>query len=178
MSSRVIFPSSVLYLQARVPLNTMESFPPPHRVLYETLNDVETHSVWIAYKSAHQHEADFEEVDAAHMNGMEDFAKWFNQWITFVPSRQGVRVRVLMVWHAHFLSLACQQMLRRSLEQRSFRCRVWFHIEEPSLQAAIVSRCIVKTMPSFFHMPNIVGPPLDVSLWKNPRIYETNLLTS
>ena len=178
MSCRVIFPSSVLYLQARVPVNTMESFPPPHRVLYEPLNDVETQSFWIAYKSAHQHEADFEEVDAAHMNGMEDFAKWFNQWITFVPSRQGIRVRVLIVWHAHFLSLACQQMLRRSLEQRSFRCRVWFHIEEPSLQAAIVSRCIVKTMPSFFHMPTIVGPPLDLSLWKNPRIYETNLLAS
>lgn len=156
----------------------MDSFPPPHRVLYEPLNDVETSKVWTAYKIQHEHEADFEEVDAAEMNGMEDFAKWFNQWITFVPSRPGVRVRVLMIWHAHFLSLACQQMLRRSLEQRSFRCRVWFHIEEPSLQAAIVSRCIVKTMERYFHLPKIVGPPLDVSLWKDPRLYETNLLVS
>jgi len=153
----------------------MDSFPPPHRVLYEQMNDVETLSFWIAYKTAHQHEADFEEVDAAHMNGMEDFSKWFNQWITFVPSRAGVRVRILLVWHAHFLSLACQQMLRRSLEQRSFRCRVWFHIEEPCLQAAIVSRCIVKTMPRFFRAPTIVGCPLDLSLWKNPRLYEMNL---
>lgn len=156
----------------------MDSFPPPHRVLYEPLNDVETHKTWNAYKIAHEHEADFEEVDAAEMNGMEDFAKWFNQWITFVPSRPGVRVRVLMIWHAHFLSLACQQMLRRSLEQRSFRCRVWFHIEEPALQAAIVSRCIVKTMNRYFHVPRIVGPPLDASLWKDPRLYETNLLVS
>ena len=154
----------------------MDSFPPPHRVLYEPLNDRETNSLWTAYKTAHEHEADFEEVDAAHMNSMEDFAKWFGQWMTFVPSRAGVRVRVLMVWHAHFLSLACQQMLRRSLEQRSFRCRVWFHIEEPTLQAAILSRCIVSVLPVYRHSPEIRGPPLDVSLWTDPRLYETNLL--
>jgi hypothetical protein len=74
--------------------------------------------------------------------------------------------------------LACQQMLRRSLEQRSFRCRVFFHIEEPTLQSAILSRCIVKTIPSFTHIPHIIGRPLDVSLWTNPRLYETNLLAS
>jgi hypothetical protein len=153
----------------------MDSFPPPHRVVYEPLNDRETLDVWTAYKSAHNHEADFEEVDAAIMNGMEDFAKWFNQWITFTPSRPSVRVRILMVWHAHFLSLACQQMLRRSLEQRSFRCRIWFHIEEPTLQAAILSRCIVKTLPPYTHIPEIHGSPLDISLWTNPRVYETNL---
>lgn len=156
----------------------MDSFPPPHRVLYEPLNDVETGKIWNAYKIQHEHEADFEEVDAAEMNGMEDFAKWFNQWITFVPSRVTSRVRVLMIWHAHFLSLACQQMLRRSLEQRSFRCRVWFHIEEPSLQAAIVSRCIVKTMPRYCHVPVIVGAPLDTRLWTDPRKYETDILVS
>ena len=134
----------------------MESFPPPHRVLYEPLNDRETNSLWIAYKTAHEHEADFEEVDASYMNGMEDFAKWFNQWITFVPSRPGVRVRVLMIWHAHFLSLACQQMLRRSLENRSFKCRVWFHIEDPStIQPAIMSRCIIKRIPTYLHKPTI-----------------------
>ncbi len=156
----------------------MDSFPPPHTVFYEPLNDRETANVWTAYKTAHEHEADFEEVDAAVMNGMEDFAKWFNQWITFTPSRAGVRVRILMVWHAHFLSLACQQMLRRSLEQRSFRCRIWFHIEEPNLQAAILSRCIVKTLPIYRHLPQIIGPPLDVSLWTDPRKYETDILVS
>jgi hypothetical protein len=106
---------------------------------------------------------------------MEDFAKWFSQWTTFVPSRIGVRIRLLIVWHAHFLSLACQQMLRRSLEQRSFRCRVWFHIEEPTLQSAIVSRCIVKNLPAYSHLPVLVGPPVDMSLWNDPRRYETEL---
>lgn len=156
----------------------MDTFPPPHRVLYECLNDRETMRVWTTYKSAHEHEADFEEVDAASMNSMEDFARWFNQWITFVPRRSHVRVRVLMIWHAHFLSLACQQMLRRSLEQRSFRCRVWFHIEEPTLQAAILSRCIVKTMPHYQHLPQIVGTPLETTLWDDPRQYEMDILTS
>ena len=153
-------------------------FPPPHRVLYECLNDRETHVYWSAYKARYADQADFEEVDAAVMNSMEDFAKWFAQWTTFAPSRAGVRVRILMVWHAHFLSLACQQMLRRSLEQRSFRCRVWFHIEEPVLQAAILSRCIAKVLPQYQHIPKIVGPPLDTSLWDDPRAFETELQRS
>lgn len=149
-------------------------FPPPHRVLYERLNDRETEAVWSAYKAAHAHEADFEEVDAAVMNGMDDFAKWFTQWMAFAPSRPSVRVRVLMVWHAHFLSLACQQMLRRSLEQRSFRCRVWFHIEEPTIQVAILSRCIVSLMPAYYHEPEIVGPGLDTAMWDDPRKTESD----
>lgn len=153
----------------------MNEFPPPHRVLYERLNDRVTIDIWTAYKAAHVHEADFEEIDAAQMNSMDDFAKWVARWMTFTPSRPGVRVRILMVWHAHLLSLSCQQMLRRSLEQRSFRCRVWFHIEEPTLQAAIVSRCIVTTMPEYRHLPTIVGPPLDTRLWDDPRAYETEL---
>ena len=156
----------------------METFPPPHRILYEPLNDKEASRIWISYKSAHSHEADFDEVDAASMNSMDDFAKWVTQWMSFVPSRPHVRCRILMVWHAHFLSLACQQMLRRSLEQRSFRCRVWFHIEEPSLQSAIVSRCIVTTLPRYRHLPQIIGPSLDLGLWTDPRLYETNLLTA
>jgi hypothetical protein len=150
-------------------------FPPPHTVLYERLNDRETIQHWNSYKTRYGDVADFEEVDAAVMNSMDDFAKWFAQWMTFVPTRSCVRIRVLMVWHAHFLSLACQQMLRRSLEQRSFRCRVWFHIEEPTLQPAIVSRCIVRTMPVYRHVPVIVGPVLDRELWDNPRMYETKL---
>lgn len=153
----------------------MDRFPPPHRVLYEPLNDSQTAKVWTAYKAAHGHEADFEEIDAAIMNGMDDFAKWFGQWVTFAPSRPGIRVRVLLVWHAHFLSLACQQMLRRSLEHRSFRCRVWFHIEEPTVQAAIVSRCIVTRIAPSFRVPTVVGPPLDLSLWTDPRRVEMEL---
>ena len=157
----------------------MESpFPPPHRVLYECLNDRETHAYWSAYKKEYADQADFEEVDAAVMNSMEDFAKWVAQWMTFAPSRPSVRVRVLMVWHAHFLSLACQQMLRRSLEQRSFRCRVWFHIEEPVLQSAIISRCIVKVMPTYRHVPKMVGPKIDMNLWNDPRLFETNIDTA
>ena len=151
------------------------NFPPSHRVLYETLNDKETQSYWHAYKTKYAEQCDFEEVDAAVMNGMEDFAKWFAQWVTFAPTRSGIRIRVLMVWHAHFLSLACQQMLRRSLEQRSFRCRVWFHIEEPVLQSAILSRCIVKNMETYSHIPKIIGPKLDTRLWENPRAMETEL---
>ena len=152
----------------------METFPPPHRVLYEALNDRETQRVWDTYTSRYAEQAEFETVDAAVLNGMDDFAKWFAQWMSFAPSRPSVRCRVLLVWHAHFLSLACQQMLRRSLEQRSFRCRVWFHIEEPTLQPAILSRCIVTVLPQSTHVPRLVGPPLDLSYWTDPRKAETD----
>jgi hypothetical protein len=156
----------------------MNSFPPPHRVLYEPLNDRATQALVLSYKTAHSHEADFEDVDAAQMNSMDDFAKWVTQWMSFAPSRPGIRCRILVVWHAHLLSLACQQMLRRSLEQRSFRCRVWFHIEEPTLQAAIVSRCIVTTVSGDTRVPTVIGPPLDLRLWTDPRSYETELKRS
>jgi hypothetical protein len=149
-------------------------FPPPHQILYERMNDRETKRVWEEYKSLHKHQCEFEEVDAAVTNSMDDFAKWFGQWVLFAPSRANVRIRVLLVWHAHFLSLACQQMLRRSLEQRSFRCRVWFHIEEPTLQSAIVSRCIIKTIPSYFHQPKVFGV-VDTKLWKDPKACEMEL---
>jgi hypothetical protein len=151
-------------------------FPPPHQILYERMNDRETKRVWEEYKSLHKHHCEFEEIDAAVTNSMDDFAKWFGQWVLFAP-KANVRIRVLLVWHAHFLSLACQQMLRRSLEQRSFRCRVWFHIEEPTLQSAIVSRCIIKTIPAYVHLPVIVGK-LNTKLWTNPRSYEMELETA
>ena len=153
----------------------MDCFPPPHRILYEPLNDRSALSFVSSYKAAHGHEADFEDVDAAQMNSMDDFAKYVTQWMSFTPSRPSVRCRILIVWHAHLLSLACQQMLRRSLEQRSFRCRVWFHIEEPTLQAALVSRCIVTTMSPYLHVPTVIGPPLDLRLWTDPRAVETEL---
>lgn len=151
----------------------MDCFPPPHRILYEPLNDRATQAFVSSYTAAHRHEADVEDVDAAQMNSMDDFAKWVTQWMSFAPSRPEVRCRILVVWHAHLLSLACQQMLRRSMEQRSFRCRVWFHIEEPTLQAALVSRCIVSRIPQIEHRPVVVGPPLDLSLWTDPRRAET-----
>lgn len=156
----------------------MNTFPPPHRVLYEALNDRETQRIWTEYTRLYADQADFETVDAAVLNGMDDFAKWFAQWMSFAPSRPSVRCRILMVWHAHFLSLACQQMLRRSLEQRSFRCRVWFHIEEPTLQQAILSRCIVKLLPPVEHVPRLVGPPLDLSYWTDPRKTEQEFADS
>jgi len=151
-------------------------FPPPHRILYECLNDRETKTLWDAYKTKYADQCEFEEVDAAVSNSMDDFARWFTQWIGFAPARRSTRVRVLLIWHAHFLSLACQQMLRRSLEQRSFRCRVWFHIEEPLLQSAIVSRCIVTTLPVYHHVPKI-EETLSASLWDDPRTFETELET-
>ena len=150
------------------------NFPPPHRILYECLNDRETKTLWDAYKTKYADQCEFEEVDAAVSNSMDDFARWFAQWIGFAPAKRSTRVRVLLIWHAHFLSLACQQMLRRSLEQRSFRCRVWFHIEEPLLQSAIVSRCIVTTVLPYKHQPNVEGT-LDPGLWDNPRTFETEL---
>lgn len=151
------------------------NFPPPHMILYERLNDRETQLVWSAYTNQYRDQCDFEEVDAALTNSMDDFAKWFLQWTSFTPSRSNVRIRVLLIWHAHFLTLACQQMLRRTLEQRSFRCRVWFHIEEPLLQQALISRCIVRCMPNYSHVPQVKGPPLDTSLWDSPADYETKL---
>ena len=153
----------------------MEQFPPPHRVLFEPMNDRQTLEVWNNYKIAHKNECDFEEVDAAIMNSMEDFAKWFAQWTNFGPSSSRIRVRLLIVWHAHFLSLACQQMLRRLLEQKSFRCRVWFHIEECVLQQAILSRCIVSVLPAYTHKSIRNGPALSTALWDDPRAFETNL---
>jgi DNA polymerase III delta prime subunit len=53
--------------------------------------------------------------------------------------------------HSEFLSFACQQIIRRSLENKSFRNRVWFHVEDPTvIQPAIISRCIVKRIPSIY----------------------------
>ena len=150
------------------------SFPPPHRILYECMNDRLSADHWAEYKAKHSHEAEFEEVDAAVMNSIDDFAPWLTQWMSFVPSQTHFRARILLVWHAHFLSAACQQTLRRSLEQRSFRCRIWFHVEEPLLQPAIVSRCSVTTFPRYEHVPTVEGV-LDTSYWDDPAAAETEL---
>lgn len=130
-------------------------YPPPHYLFFEPLNDVETIKMWNSYKELHP-DCEFDEIDAAVTNSVDTFSPWFENWITRVPSSQKTRFRVLLILHAEFLTYSCQQMLRRSLEQRSFKCRVWFHIEDPStIQPAIVSRCIVKNMPVYTHTPKI-----------------------
>ena len=161
-------------LPAVAPLSFPTDFPPPHRILFEPLNDRSSQEAWAAYVKANKHRCDFDEVDAAKMNSIDDFAPWVTQWMSFVPSQAHIRIRVLMVWHAHFLTAACQQMLRRSLEQRSFRCRLWFHIEEPTLQPAIVSRCIATRMPMYRHLPEIHGE-LNTLLWTDPHACEKGM---
>ena len=134
----------------------MLQYPPPHYILFEPLNDVETQKAWNDYKILHAKECEFAEIDAAEINTVETFSPWFYNWISQVAARQEMRIRVLMVYHSEFLTFSCQQMIRRSLEERSFKCRVWFHVEDPTtLQPAIQSRCIVKRMPTYIHNPTI-----------------------
>ena len=130
-------------------------YPPPHYILFEPLNDVETQKAWISYKTEHP-DCEFAEIDAAEINSVDTFAPWFYNWITQVPIKNTNKIRILLVYHSEFLTFSCQQMIRRSLEERSFRCRVWFHVEDPStLQQAIQSRCIVKRMPTYINSPTI-----------------------
>lgn len=142
------------HLQRRIKKDTMQ-YPPPHYLFFEPLNDVETIKMWNEYKTLHP-DCEYDSIDAAEMNSVDTFSPWFENWVTRIASSQRTRFRVLLILHAEFLTYSCQQMLRRSLEQRSFKCRVWFHIEDPStIQPAIVSRCIVKQMPVFCHTPVI-----------------------
>lgn len=148
-------------------------FPPPHMVWYEPLNDRQMANIWIASKHEHP-EAEWSEVDAAILNSIEGFSEWFEGWTTRASH---ARVRILLVWHAHCLSSSCQQMLRRSMEKRSFKCRVWFHIEEPgTLQPAILSRCLVKRLPSInltdFRLVGSI-PPVWKKAWECP--FETEM---
>ena len=125
-------------------------YPPPHYVLFEPLNDIETQKEWIIYKKLHSNECEFTEVDAAEINTVETFSPFFYNWISQVSSSRSTRIRILLVYHSEFLTFSCQQTIRRSLEERSFKCRVWFHTEDPTtLQPAIRSRCIVKRMPTY-----------------------------
>ena len=131
-------------------------YPPPHYILFEPLNDSETQKVWKDYKNKFEDECEFSEIDAAEVNDVEMFAPWFYNWISQVAERRGKRLRILIIWHAEFLTFSCQQMIRRSLEERSFKCRVWFHVEDPTtIQPAIQSRCIVKRIPSHINVPFI-----------------------
>ena len=129
-------------------------YPPPHYILFEPLNDSETRNLWINYKKEHCTTCEFDEIDASSIFSIETFAPWFDSWITRTPRNQSTKIRVLLIWHTEFLTFACQQILRRQLEQRSFKNRVWFHVEDPtSLQSAIVSRCITKRIPTIIHIP-------------------------
>ena len=128
-------------------------FPPPHYILFEPLNDTQTLRLWNAYKFEHSDLCEFEVVDAAKLNSVDTFTPFFEGWITRKSAR---RFRILLVLHSEFLTFSCQQVLRRSLEQRSFRCRVWFHLEDPTqLQSAIISRCITKRIDSDINKPRI-----------------------
>ena len=68
--------------------------------------------------------------------------------------------------------MACQQMLRRSMEKRSYKNRVWFHTEEPDgLQSAILSRCEVAILDPV-ELPRIrvegTLPEEWMTSWKDP----------
>ena len=142
-------------------------FPPPHMLFHEPLDDREMIRVWKDYTEKYRDTLDTHEIDAASVCSVDEFGKLFEIWVT---SKSAKRVKLLMVWHSHFLSLACQQSLRRWLETKSYRSRVWFHVEYMNnIQSAIQSRCISRVLKS---VPNIV-PPIHVGtttetidLWK------------
>jgi DNA polymerase III delta prime subunit len=113
--------------------------------------------MWNSYKIKHIEKCEFVEVDAAEINSVDTFSPWFDNWISQVPSKSSTRFKILLIYHSEFLTYSCQQMLRRSLEQKSFKCRVWFHVEDPTtIQPAIQSRCIIKRIPDYIHRPNII----------------------
>jgi DNA polymerase III delta prime subunit len=127
--------------------------PPPHMLFYEPLDDRAITRVWEAYKLENS-DIEYHEIDAALYYSVEEFGKLFELWVS---SKSSKRIKLLMVWHAHFLSLACQQALRRLLETKSFRSRVWFHVEYMNnIQSAIVSRCIVKQIQEKPVSPELV----------------------
>ena len=119
-------------------------FPPPHMLFHEPMEDREMIRVWKDYTTLHASDLDTCEIDAAEVCSVDEFGRLFEIWVT---SKSSKRVKLLMVWHAHFLSLACQQSLRRWLETKSYRARVWFHAEYVNnIQPAIQSRCILRKL--------------------------------
>lgn len=128
-------------------------FPPPHMLFHEPLDDREMIRVWKEYTEKHHEMLEVHEIDAASVCSVDEFGKLFEIWVT---SKSTKRVKLLMVWHAHFLSLACQQSLRRWLETKSYRSRVWFHVEYMNnIQTAIQSRCISRVLKA---EPRIIEP--------------------
>lgn len=116
--------------------------PPPHMLFFEPLDDRKMIETWKGYRSLHEKIAEFLEIDASDHYSIEEFTRLFE---LFVSTKSSKRIKIIMIWHSHFLSLACQQSLRRLLETKSFRARVWFHVEfMNNIQSAIASRCIVR----------------------------------
>ena len=146
-------------------MNTNIPFPPPHMLFHEPLDDREMIRIWTEYSANPDIEST--EIDAASVCSVEEFGKIFEIWVT---SKSSKRIKLLMVWHAHFLSLACQQSLRRWLETKSYRARVWFHVESMNnVQMAIQSRCILKSIAATPHIatPEHIGDTAKVvDLWK------------
>ena len=144
--------------------------PAPHMIFHEPLDDKSIKMFWKTYKTKFETEIETCEIDAAELYSVEDFSKRFEIWVT---SKSSKRIKLLMVWHAHFLSLACQQILRRWLETKSYRCRVWFHMEQlNNVQSAILSRCILKFLPGVKHTikdVNVENKGNSISLWKRIR---------
>jgi len=111
-------------------------------LFHEPMEDREMIRVWSEYQKTYGDQMDSFEIDAAEVCSVEEFGALFENWVT---AKSAKRIKLLMVWHAHFLSLACQQSLRRWMETKSYRARVWFHVEYVNnIQSAIQSRCIVK----------------------------------
>jgi DNA polymerase III delta prime subunit len=143
-------------------------FPPPHTLFFEPLNDLATRSLWEEYTSLHT-DMEVLTLDAAQVFSVEDFGKVFESWVT---TRTNKRIKLLCVLHAHCLTLACQQSLRRWMETKSYKYRIWFHVEQMNtIQQAIQSRCILNvvsprtnTTPKF----HIIGEGNRVrTLWKS-----------
>lgn len=130
-------------------------FPPPHMLFHEPMDDRAMTKLWSEYQLKYKSELDVFEIDAAIVFSVEEFSRIFEIWIT---SKSSKRFKLLIVWHSHFLSIACQQILRRWLETKSYRCRVWFHVEYiNNIQPAIMSRCITKQIKHDIVVPEIYG---------------------
>jgi len=145
-------------------------FPPPHMLFHEPMEDREMIRTWKDYTIKYAAELDTCEIDAADVCSVDEFGRLFEIWVT---SKSSKRIKLLMVWHAHFLSLACQQSLRRWLETKSYRVRVWFHAEYVNnIQPAIQSRCILRNLNAPPHTAVVVpicegGETSEmISLWK------------
>jgi hypothetical protein len=142
--------------------------PPPHTVWHEPLDDKSIQRIWNEYIVTNAEYIEPHTIDAAEVCSVDEFSKRFEIWVT---SKSSKRVKLLMVWHAHFLSLACQQTLRRWLETKSYRCRVWFHVEQlNNVQSAIMSRCILKYVQGVNHtIPSICveGSGNSIEIWKS-----------
>ena len=147
----------------------MDLCPPPHMLWHEPLDDKSTRKIWADYTAKYEKDIEPSEIDAAEVCSVEEFSKHFEIWVT---SKSSKRIKVLIVWHAHFLSLACQQTLRRWLETKSYRCRVWFHVEMlNNVQSAIMSRCILKFVNGITHdikEVKVIGEGEDTrNFWKS-----------